>query len=117
MSNSTQKLSVRWLYLIIGVVAMLFAGIIYAWSILKAPFSAEFGWTNNNLANNFTLTMCFFCIGGLVGAQLSKRIGHRVAIIIAAVLGALGFILTASMSGASVAMLFVSYGLMAGLGI
>ncbi len=117
MSNPNQKLSVRWLYLVVGIIAMLFAGIVYAWSILKSPFSTEFGWTNNNLANNFTLTMCFFCLGGLVGAQLSKRIGHKIAIIIAGVLGALGFILTASLSGASVPMLFISYGVLAGLGI
>ncbi len=117
MSNTKQSTSVRWAYLVVGIIAMLFAGIIYAWSILKSPFSAEFGWTNNNLANNFTLTMCFFCLGGLLGAQLSKRIGHKIAIIIAGVLGALGFILTASLSGASVPMLFISYGLLAGLGI
>ena len=39
MSNTKQNLSVRWAYLVIGVIAMLFAGIIYAWSILKAPLA------------------------------------------------------------------------------
>jgi len=117
MSESKQKISVRWLYLVIGVVAMLFAGILYAWSILKSPFSAEFGWGASNLALNFTLAMCFFCIGGLVGAQLSKRLGHRVAIIIAGVLSALGFILTSSLAGTSVVMLYITYGVLAGLGI
>ena len=43
MENSKQKLSIRWFYLGVGVVAMLFAGIIYAWSILKDPLAAEFG--------------------------------------------------------------------------
>ena len=41
--NNGQNISVRWTYMIIGVVAMLFAGILYAWSILKSPLSAEFG--------------------------------------------------------------------------
>ena len=36
--------SVRWLYLAVGTVTMLFAGIIYAWSILKTPLATEFGW-------------------------------------------------------------------------
>ena len=27
----------RWFYLFIGAVGMLFSGVIYAWSILKAP--------------------------------------------------------------------------------
>ena len=117
MSNTKQNLSVRWAYLVIGVIAMLFAGILYAWSILKSPFAAEFGWGASNLALNFTLAMCFFCIGGLLGAQLAKRLGHKVAIIIAGVLAALGFILTSSLPGTSVVMLYITYGVLAGLGI
>ena len=46
MENTTQKTNIRWLYLAVGTFAMLFAGILYAWSILKAPFSVEFGWSN-----------------------------------------------------------------------
>lgn len=34
---------VRWPFLAVGVVSMLFAGIIYAWSILKAPLGDAFG--------------------------------------------------------------------------
>ena len=117
MSNTKQNLSVRWAYLVIGVIAMLFAGILYAWSIIKAPFGPAFGWTPSQLALNFTLGMCFFCIGGLVGAQIAKRAGHKIAIIIAGVLSALGFILTSSLSGTSVFMLYVTYGFLAGLGI
>ena len=39
--TSNQSLSRRWGVLAAGVVAMLFAGIIYAWSILKVPFASE----------------------------------------------------------------------------
>ena len=117
MSNTKQNISVRWAYLVIGVIAMLFAGILYAWSILKSPFAAEFGWGASNLALNFTLAMCFFCIGGLLGAQLAKRAGHKIAIIVAGVLAALGFILTSSLPGTSVVMLYITYGVLAGLGI
>ena len=116
--NSTQSnLSVRWFYLTIGVITMLFAGILYAWSILKAPFASEFGWGASDLALNFTLAMCFFCIGGLLGARLSKRFGHKLAIISAGLLSALGFILTSFLSGSSVTLLYLTYGVLAGLGI
>ena len=70
MNKKEQNLTARWLYLAIGVIAMLFAGILYAWSILKAPLAAEFGWSASALALNFTLAMSFFCIGGLLGAAL-----------------------------------------------
>ena len=114
---SKKNLNVRWLHLAAGVLALLFAGIIYGWSILKAPLAADFGWTADQLALNFTLTMCFFCLGGMAGGLLSKRIGSRASLILAGVLSCLGFFLTARLDGASVAMLYVSYGVLAGLGI
>ena len=58
----------RNLYLVIGVFAMLFSGVLYAWSILKIPFKSIFAWNDNTLANNFTLTMCFFCLGAFFGS-------------------------------------------------
>ena len=117
MKKTNQNISVRWGYMIIGIVAMLFAGVLYAWSILKSPLTVEFGWGQAQLALNFTLAMSFFCIGGLLGAQLSRRAGHRIALITAGVLSALGFALTAFLHNASVAMLYVTYGVLAGSGI
>ena len=117
MSNSRHDISVRWFYLAIGVIGMLFAGVLYAWSILKAPLTAEFGWGASELALNFTLAMSFFCIGGLLGAQISKRTGHRIALVIAGLLSAAGFVLTAMLNNAAVGMLYITYGMLAGMGI
>lgn len=101
----------------VGVIAMLFAGVLYAWSILKSPLAAEFGWGPSELALNFTLAMTFFCIGGLLGAQLSRRLGHRIALVIAGALVAVGFALTSTLHGDFVGALYVTYGLLAGTGI
>lgn len=117
MQKTKNNIAVRWLYLVVGVVGMLFAGVLYAWSILKSPLAGEFGWGASALALNFTLAMSFFCIGGLLGAQISKRAGHTVALLIAAALAFAGFARTASLQGGSVALLYISYGLLAGLGI
>ena len=117
MNKQKQSISMRWFYLSIGVIAMLFAGVLYAWSILKSPLAAEFGWKASELAFNFTLAMSFFCIGGLLGAKLSKNIGHKMALIVAGVLSAMGFILTAALQDNSVIMLYITYGILAGMGI
>lgn len=114
MKNNLNR---RWLYLILGVVSMLFAGIIYAWSILKAPFAGEFGWDASELALNFTVTMTFFCLGGFVGARLSKRFGIMLSILFAGILATAGFVLASMLDGSSILLLYVSYGLLAGLGI
>ena len=117
MKKTNYGISVRWVYMAIGVVSMLFAGILYAWSILKAPLSGEFGWGASGLAINFTIAMTLFCIGGLLGAKLSARLGHKIALAASGILSAAGFIFTAFLNGASVAILYVTYGVFAGLGI
>ena len=77
------------------------------------------------LYNNSTLYYLFWryldgknkCIGGLLGAQVSKRAGHRIALIIAGILSLIGFILTASLHDSSIIILYISYGILAGTGI
>lgn len=117
MAASAQKAPTRWPYLLLGVISMLFAGIIYAWSILKAPLESEFGWSVSGLALNFTLTMCFFCVGGLLGGILSKRVSPKPIIIISGLVAGVGFLLTARLSGENIVALYITYGVMAGLGI
>jgi len=115
--NTNKNLAVRWVYMAIGTIAMLFAGVLYAWSILKSPLSAEFGWGQSGLALNFTLAMTFFCIGGLLGSNISKKAGHRITLVMSGIFSALGFILTAILNNASIIMLYITYGVLAGLGI
>ena len=111
------KNSYRWFILVASVFAMLFAGIIYAWSILKVPFAEDFGWKAQELSLNFTLTMCAFCLGGLLGSFLSRKIGVNLAGLVSAVLAGSGMALTGFLNGNNVAMLYLTYALMAGLGI
>jgi OFA family oxalate/formate antiporter-like MFS transporter len=117
MNKVDKNPSIRWFYMVVGVVAMLFAGVLYAWSILKSPLAAEFGWGQSELALCFTLAMTFFCIGGLLGAQLSKRLGHRIALVSAGALAASGFVLTAMLRDVPVLILYLTYGVLAGVGI
>ncbi|MBQ2279229.1 MAG: MFS transporter, partial [Clostridia bacterium] len=80
------SVSRRRIYLVVGVAALLFSGVVYAWSILKMPFKEIFGWSDSALALNFTLTMCFFCLGAFFGSLICKRTSPRFALILAGVL-------------------------------
>ena len=113
---SDKKLSSRNVFLAVGVFAMLFSGILYAWSILKVPFKTEFGFSDSSLAFSFTLTMCSFCIGAFFGSQLFKRIGTRLTIILSGLLVGIGFICTGLITG-SIVYLYIFYAVFAGLGI
>ena len=107
----------RWFYLLIGMVGLLFAGVIYAWSILKTPLADTFGWSASALAMNFTLTMCCFCLGGILASVLRRRLSVRAVLLLSAVMSGAGFLLTSRLSGGSIAPLYVSYGVLSGLGI
>ena len=115
-TNKT-NINIRWLYLALGVVSMLFAGIIYGWSILKSPFGFEFGWDPSQLALNFTITMICFCLGGFIGAKVSKKFGIFASITIAGLLSAAGFLLASRLDGRNIVLLYLTYGVLAGLGI
>lgn len=111
-----QKL-VRLPRLVLGVIVLLFAGIIYAWSILKAPFASEFGWTADQLGLNYTFTISFFCLGGFFSGLLTKVTTARVRMILSAILTFLGFFIASRLSGSSAVPLYLSYGILAGTGI
>jgi len=115
--TSERSLSRRWLILATGVITMLFSGIIYAWSILKVPLAAELGYENSALALNFTLTMCFFCIGGLLSSPILKLIGVKLTVVLSGLLAGAGFILSSFLQSGGVWLLYITYSFLSGLGI
>ncbi len=115
--NNTSALNKRWLYLIAGVISMLFSGVLYAWSILKVPFKEVFGWSDSILAFNFTLTMTFFCLGAFFGSILSKKHGAKLPLILSGILVGTGFIMTGMINAESYYLLYITYAILAGTGI
>ena len=111
------NLRARWGILLVGTVSMLFAGIIYAWSILKVPFAEELGFAPSALALNFTLTMCFFCLGGVLSSHLVRILGTKLSLMLSGALAGLGFVLTAWVGWKHTLLLYLTYALMSGLGI
>lgn len=107
----------RNIYLFVGVVTMLFSGVLYAWSILKIPFAEEFCWSAEMLATNFTLTMTFFCLGAFFGSIAAKKFGVRNSLLISAFLTGSGFIATGFLNASSEIFLFITYAFLAGSGI
>lgn len=115
--SKTNNLQKRWLYLAIGVFSMLFSGVLYAWSILKIPFKADFSWSDSTLAFNFTLTMCFFCLGAFFGSLICKKIGTKLTLIIAGLLVGAGFVTTGLLTAQMPYLLYLTYAILAGTGI
>ena len=117
MEVNKESLKTRNVLLIAGTIGLLFAGIIYAWSILKVPLGTEFGWSNSDLATAYTITISFFCLGCIAGGFLMRGFGPKIPVIAGAILVCLGFFMTSRLDGSAVWQLFIYYGVMGGLGI
>lgn len=106
----------RWVYAIIGVIVLLMAGLIYAWSVMSKPIAASRPeWTTAQLSLTFTIVMAFFCLGSLVAGILSKKVNPKIYVLLAGIFMFLGFFI-ASFTGDSRAMLYIGFGVLCGFG-
>ena len=112
----------RWSYLIAGTVMLLFLGLIYAWSIFKAPFNEVYtDWTESQLSLTFTISMIFFCLCGFFSGLLAKKFPPRTVLWLSAIMLFIGFFgasrLNPDDSGTSLILLYVFYGFFCGGGV
>jgi len=103
---------------ILGFAVMLFSGLFYAWSMFLDELPA---WSAKATSLNFSLFIITFCLGGLLGARLSAKLGQpKVARIgsLLILIGGLVFLTLPSMGmQASLVVLYLSYGVLCGVGI
>ena len=89
------KQNTRWLYAVVGTIILLFAGLVYAWSVLSSPIAAEFSqWNQSQLSLTFTLVMTFFCVGGLVAGLVARKLNPKFNVWISGVLFLIGFVVS-----------------------
>ncbi|MFU0833739.1 MAG: Permease of the major facilitator superfamily [Oscillospiraceae bacterium] len=103
----------RWVYAAVGVIILLFAGMVYAWSVLASPIAAEFpDWSKASLSMAFTIVMIMFCVGCLAGGLFSNRFSARSYVIVSAVLFFGGFFMASHLH--SQTDLYISFGVICG---
>lgn len=101
-------------YVIMGLLIMLLAGFVYAWSILSAPIAGDFpAWSTSQLSFAFTLCMSFFCLGGMLNGFLLQKVEGKWMLRLSAALFLAGFLITSRMH--SLPLLYLGYGILCGL--
>lgn len=104
--------------LVVSTVLLLFLGLIYAYSVLLAPLKVEFGWSVAQMTFVFALSICSFTLGSLAVGPLVREKKNAVALLAGAAMLAVGFLGTASASGAAALyMAYAAYGVVASFGI
>lgn len=106
----------RSFYAAIGVIILLFAGLVYAWSVMSKSIAASRPeWNAAQLSLTFTLVMIFFCVGCLGAGFFAGKIKQKLYIILAGILMFGGFF-AASFTTESILMLYFGFGVLCGLG-
>jgi len=103
----------RWFYAMIGVIVLLFAGMVYAWSVLSSPIGAEFPeWSKAELSLTFTIVMAMFCIGCTAGGFLIRKISAKIYIWVSAALFLAGFLISSKIT--NITGLYLGFGVICG---
>jgi MFS transporter, OFA family, oxalate/formate antiporter len=106
----------RWGIAAAGFLMQMALGAVYAWSVFRIPLSKQFHWSIADVT--LTFTICVFVLGVAAffgGLWLNKK-GPRVVALTAGFLYGLGVFL-ASFSGDKLWWLYLSYGLIGGIGL
>jgi len=106
----------RWIIAFAGVCMQIALGAVYAWSVFRTPLATQFGWTIAEVTLTFTISIFVLGVAAFFGGLWLNRKGPRVVAITGGVLYGLGVFL-ASFSANKLWWLYLSYGLIGGLGL
>ena len=91
-------------------------GAVYAWSVFRVPLTQQFGWSTSEVTLTFTISIFVLGIAAFFGGLWQNRMGPRVVALTGGTLYGLGVFL-ASFSAHRLWWLYLSYGLIGGIGL
>ncbi|MDQ3378575.1 MAG: OFA family MFS transporter, partial [Actinomycetota bacterium] len=115
---ANQNVTNRWVIAIAGIVMQVALGAVYAWSVFRVPLAEAYGSGTSVSAVNLTFSIAILSLGfaAFFGGLWMGKSGPRIVALTSGVLYGLGIFL-ASFAGPSLVILYLTYGLMAGIGI
>src|ERR1700722_5214706 len=110
------KIMNRWYVALAGVFMQMALGAVYAWSVFRVPLARQFGWSISEVTLTFTISIFVLGISAFVGGLWLNRHGPRTVAVTGGALYGLGVFL-ASFSANKLWWLYLSYGLVGGIGL
>ncbi len=108
-------------HLLTAVISLLFLGVVYAWSIFRTPLQQLIpSITSTDLSLTFTLSMIFFCLGGLLSSCTDKFFGIRGKILFAMAVIVTGLLLMSTLhtkTPLAALQIHLYYGVLLGCGV
>ncbi len=115
-ASSSADAGNRVLIAIAGVVMQVALGAVYAWSVFQIPLEEHFGASSSAVKLAFSITILALGVAAFFGGLWMRSAGPRTVAIAAGVLYG-GGVLLASLSSGSLFLLYITYGLIGGIGI
>jgi OFA family oxalate/formate antiporter-like MFS transporter len=106
----------RWGIAAAGVLLQVALGAVYAWSVFRKPLAAEFHWSIPQVTLTFTICILVLGFSAFFGGLWNNHSGPRVVAVTGGLLYGVGTIL-ASFSADRLWWLYLSYGVIAGIGL
>jgi MFS transporter, OFA family, oxalate/formate antiporter len=106
----------RWGIAAAGFLLQMALGAVYAWSVFRAPLAKQFHWSIEEVTLTFTISIFVLGVAAFFGGLWLNRIGPRVVALTGGFLYGLGVFL-ASFSADRLWWLYLSYGLIGGIGV
>ena len=113
---ANQNVSNRWLIATAGVIMQVALGAVYAWSVFRVPLSDAYGTGVSAVNTTFSIAILALGFAAFFGGLWMNKSGPRIVALSAGVLYGAGIFL-ASFAQPSLWILYLTYGLMAGIGI
>src|ERR1700740_887984 len=110
------RTSNRWVIATAGVFFQIALGAVYAWSVFRVPLTQQFGWSISEITLTFTISIFVLGFAAFFGGLWLNRKGPRIVALTGGVLYGLGVFL-ASFSANRLWWLYLSYGLIGGIGL
>lgn len=107
----------RSIVLAAGMLIQLCAGIIYMWSVFKAPVASHLEWDPAKASLTSSIMLSAFVIGIIAGGRAQDKLGPRKIVLFGSVLISVGMVLTAFVTKQAPGLVYLTYGIIGGLGV
>jgi OFA family oxalate/formate antiporter-like MFS transporter len=106
----------RWSIAAAGVLLQVALGAVYAWSVFRKPLATQFHWTISQVTLTFTIAIFVLGFAAFFGGLWNDRSGPRVVAMTGGLLYG-GGVALASLSAGRLWWLYLTYGVMGGIGL
>ncbi len=106
----------RWGIALAGVVLQVVLGSVYAWSVFRTPLTKQFHWSISEVTLTFTICIVVLGFSAFFGGLWLGKVGPRTVAVTGAFLYGLGTFLASFSSANHLWVLYVTYGLIGGIG-